>query len=119
MYYYDKKISNITTERTACPICGNTNKRPEWEEHVSVEDDNNRLISAKIDSTFYYCKKCGYFIREGDSDYPDFYESQVICGISLMKNPIMSIRQIFTLKKHSDKLSDLSFTDHKEFVPKL
>lgn len=54
MYYYDKKISNITTERTACPICGNTNKRPEWKEHVSVEDDNNRLISAKIDSTFYY-----------------------------------------------------------------
>lgn len=119
MYYYDKKISNITTERTACPICGNVNKRSEWEEIVSVEDDNDGLISAQITSTFYHCKRCGYFIREGDSEHPDFYESKVRCGISLMKNPIMSIRQIFTLKKHSDKLSTLSFADHKEFVPKL
>lgn len=119
MYYFDKKIEDISSSKSECPICSYINKQTQWKETVSIEDEEGDLISAKVECTFYHCKRCGFFSREGDSDDPDFYESENRFGISIMKNPIKAIRQILALKKHTENLSLVRFFDYKEYEPKL
>ena len=113
MQIYKELLSAFTTS-CACPICGSVNTDSHWKESIETIDDG-----AVVTSSYYYCKKCGYFARASYSDNPDLWASELGHGISPMKNPFRAIRQCFVLRKHRKKAEHHTFLDHTKYAPKI